>query len=635
MVSAKRPAPEPAAHSAVNKRADITAVPAYVPTPPIKLSLAVHGGTVAPLLPPRIHSQPSPALQQQNAVRLQAAFRGLAARGRGLAARARARSEAGRAAAASARTAEVAARARSPAYRDLRRRCSGLDVEALATVDTELEALVGLAPLKALCASLRRDALARSAVGDTADVRCVLISGAVGTGKKTAATLICRLLRALGVVRGSVTTETTLDQMVLDVRHDASAATKQKADAVLRNFPTHCFVFVGSASDVEALHGGVGHFRRREPSRLALPSYAPAEIASMAAVQLLEAGYSLAPNVGRRSLEAALLSTWPRADIQGTHGCSASQQIELDAASTEPDLRLDAAHGLASLAEQRRAVRAELQALTGMAPLKAFLTQLEAKVEYVARGGDPRLLEGCLNIDVFVERNALEFKGTHIGTLPSTVLELSYRNALEFKGTHIGTLPSTVLELSYRNALELKGTHIGTLPSTVLELSYRNALELKGTHIGWTCPQVKEMVAASMGGCLFLDEAYALSGSRDGDRGDSFADEALRTLLTELENNRTSLCCVLAGYPEAMERLLRADPGLLRRFPHILRLDDYAPGELAAIAASTAHARYGLRLADGVQEALAEHIAREHRADIPRRNASLAVGVVEAAMNRL
>ena len=42
-----------------------------------------------------------------------------------------------------------------------------------------------------------------------------------------------------------------------------------------------------------------------------------------------------------------------------------------------------------------------------------------------------------------------------------------------------------------------------------------------------------------------------------------------------------------------------------------------------------------LRLADGVREALAEHIAREHRADIPRRNASLAVGVVEAAMNRL
>ena len=76
----------------------------------------------------------------------------------------------------------------------------------------------------------------------------------------------------------------------------------------------------------------------------------------------------------------------------------------------------------------------------------------------------------------------------------------------------------------------------------------RNSLELKGTHIGWTCPQVKEMVQAALGGCLFLDEAYALSGGgKDGDRGDSFSDEALRTLLTETENNRSSLCVVLAG----------------------------------------------------------------------------------------
>ncbi|EOD06832.1 hypothetical protein EMIHUDRAFT_45375, partial [Emiliania huxleyi CCMP1516] len=124
---------------------------------------------------------------------------------------------------------------------------------------------------------------------------------------------------------------------------------------------------------------------------------------------------------------------------------------------------------------------------------------------------------------------------------------------------------------------------LGVVRGSVTTETTLDQMVLDGTHIGWTCPQVKEMVAASMGGCLFLDEAYALSGSRDGDRGDSFADEALRTLLTELENNRTSLCCVLAGYPEAMERLLRADPGLLRRFPHILRLDDYAPSELAAI----------------------------------------------------
>ncbi|EOD21260.1 hypothetical protein EMIHUDRAFT_241449 [Emiliania huxleyi CCMP1516] len=73
----------------------------------------------------------------------------------------------------------------------------------------------------------------------------------------------------------------------------------------------------------------------------------------------------------------------------------------------EPDLRLDAAHGLASSAEQRRAVRAELQGLTGMAPLKAF-TQLEAKVEYVARGGDPRLLRDGGGHGHSYERSAIE-----------------------------------------------------------------------------------------------------------------------------------------------------------------------------------------------------------------------------------
>ena len=48
----------------------------------------------------------------------------------------------------------------------------------------------------------------------------MLISGAMGTGKKLAAEMVCALLRALGVAKGCTTTTTTLDQMVLDVRRD-------------------------------------------------------------------------------------------------------------------------------------------------------------------------------------------------------------------------------------------------------------------------------------------------------------------------------------------------------------------------------------------------------------------------------
>ena len=69
---------------------------------------------------------------------------------------------------------------------------------------------------------MRRDALARAALGDAPATRNVLISGAVGTGKKLAARAIADLLRALGVSKGFVTTETTLDTLVLDVRRDVS-----------------------------------------------------------------------------------------------------------------------------------------------------------------------------------------------------------------------------------------------------------------------------------------------------------------------------------------------------------------------------------------------------------------------------
>ena len=38
----------------------------------------------------------------------------------------------------------------------------------------------------------------------------------------------------------------------------------------------------------------------------------------------------------------------------------------------------------------------------------------------------------------------------------------------------------------------------------------KNGLELKGRYVGHTAPNVKAAIADAMGGCLFLDEAYAL-----------------------------------------------------------------------------------------------------------------------------
>ena len=79
----------------------------------------------------------------------------------------------------------------------------------------------------------------------------------------------------------------------------------------------------------------------------------------------------------------------------------------------------------------------------------------------------------------------------------------------------------------------------------------RNGLQLKGQFLGQTGPTVTQAVQDAMGGTLFIDEAYALV---DGG-GDRFSGEAIRTLLTEVENNRTGLLVVMAGYKDKMEQV--------------------------------------------------------------------------------
>ena len=165
----------------------------------------------------------------------------------------------------------------------------------------------------------------------------------------------------------------------------------------------------------------------------------------------------------------------------------------------------------------------------------------------------------------------------------------------------------------------------GVLPrDTFIE---KNGLEMKGAYVGHTAPTVKAAFADAMGGCLFLDEAYALAGSD----GDSFSGEAVRTLLTEVENNRTRLMVVLAGYKDKMGVLMRADPGMPRRFPSTLDLPDYTPEQVASICETAAKYRFNKTFEAGLLPALAKHIGDQHTADIPKQNGGLAVNLTEAA----
>ena len=114
---------------------------------------------------------------------------------------------------------------------------------------------------------------------------------------------------------------------------------------------------------------------------------------------------------------------------------------------------------------------------------------------------------------------------------------------------------------------------------------------------------------SAIGGMLFVDEAYALVK----DPKDTFGKEALDTLIKLVEDHREDLVVVLAGYPREMDELLSHNPGVRSRFPTVIAFDDYTVDELEEIARAML-AKASMRLDDGAERALREHLERVVRA---------------------
>ena len=104
--------------------------------------------------------------------------------------------------------------------------------------------------------------------------------------------------------------------------------------------------------------------------------------------------------------------------------------------------------------------------------------------------------------------------------------------------------------------------------------------DLVGRYVGWTAQTVQKKFKQAEGGVLFIDEAYSLVDDRDG----SFGDEAINTIVQEMENHRDSTIVILAGYPDKMEEFLQKNPGLRSRIAYHVPFADYTVEELCKIA---------------------------------------------------
>ncbi len=115
---------------------------------------------------------------------------------------------------------------------------------------------------------------------------------------------------------------------------------------------------------------------------------------------------------------------------------------------------------------------------------------------------------------------------------------------------------------------------LGLLPQG--HLVETNASELVSGNVGMTASQVRAKVQEAMGGVLFIDEAYQLLSNQH-------AREAIDQLVADMARYEGQLAVVLAGYPDQIDALMEANPGLPRRFPTIYTLPDYTAEEMLQI----------------------------------------------------
>ena len=108
--------------------------------------------------------------------------------------------------------------------------------------------------------------------------------------------------------------------------------------------------------------------------------------------------------------------------------------------------------------------------------------------------------------------------------------------------------------------------------------------DLIAKFVGWTAGQTKEKVKEAEGGVLFIDEAYSLNSDRRG----CFEDEAIATLIKEMEDKRDKVCIIMAGYEKEMADLLMRNPGFESRIPFKIHFPDYTEDELYEIFAKMA-----------------------------------------------
>jgi ATPase family associated with various cellular activities (AAA) len=120
---------------------------------------------------------------------------------------------------------------------------------------------------------------------------------------------------------------------------------------------------------------------------------------------------------------------------------------------------------------------------------------------------------------------------------------------------------------------------IGILHNSTFKKVSRS--DLIAGYLGQTAIKTQKVIESSLGGVLFIDEAYSLA---DSEQRDSFSKECIDTLCEALSQYRDNWMVIIAGYEEEIkQQFFKTNPGLESRFIWRFTLDSYSPAELFEI----------------------------------------------------
>lgn len=121
---------------------------------------------------------------------------------------------------------------------------------------------------------------------------------------------------------------------------------------------------------------------------------------------------------------------------------------------------------------------------------------------------------------------------------------------------------------------------------TVGDFFERKALDMIGYYLGETPAKTTNICRDAYGSILFIDEAYSLFRSGKQSSSNAYGQEAIDTLIAEMENHRDDFVVIFAGYEKEMKHFLKSNPGLKSRIPYTIEFPNYTREQLYEIFVS-------------------------------------------------